>query len=190
MGLFHAAHFYEVNKVIQVQFLLCTLWQNRKNSHFDEIDKNLSFAAVCILKNFLLNLAYFFQVYDLSMKFYQTWPEALRDNTVYTWGWSYIMCWTGLCLTVLASIMFGSSAIALKSVEDETDSDIGDAIINQGYEAAENYEATMRRHGSVATLTSMPLQTVLHHASLHPPGSYVSYPVDDAYQKVLLDAKL
>merc|ERR1712029_61362 len=61
MGLFHAAHFYEVNKV-----------------------------------------------YDLSMKFYQTWPEALRDNTVYTWGWSYIMCWTGLCLTVLASIMFGS----------------------------------------------------------------------------------
>ena len=47
MGLFHAAHFYEVNKVIQVQFLLCTLWQNRKNSHLDENDKKLSFAAVC-----------------------------------------------------------------------------------------------------------------------------------------------
>ena len=57
MGLFHAAHFYEVNKVIQVQFLLRKLWQNRKNSHFDEFDKNLSFAAVCFLKNFLLNLA-------------------------------------------------------------------------------------------------------------------------------------
>ena len=52
MGLFHAAHFYEVNKVIQVQFLLYTLWQNRKNSHFDEIDKKLSFALVCFSKEF------------------------------------------------------------------------------------------------------------------------------------------
>ena len=91
----------------------------------------------------------------------------------------------------MASIMFSTSAIALKSVEDETDSNYGDAIINQGYEAADNYEATMRRHGSVATLTSMPLQTVLHHASLAPPG-YMSYPVDDSsyQQKILLDAKL
>ena len=126
------------------------------------------------------------------MKFYQTWPEALRANTQYSWGWSYILCWTGLSFTFLASILFSSSAIALKSVEDEDESNYGDAIINQGYETADHYEATMRRHGSVATLTSMPLQTVLHHASLAPPG-YLSYPMEgggDSYQKVLLDAKL
>ena len=60
MGLFHAAHFYEVNKVIQVQFLLRTLWQNRKNSHFDEIDKKLSFASVCFLKEFSTQFGIFF----------------------------------------------------------------------------------------------------------------------------------
>ena len=60
MGLFHAAHFYEVNKVIQVQFLLRTLWQNRKNSHFGDFDKKLSFAAVCFSKEFSTQFGIFF----------------------------------------------------------------------------------------------------------------------------------
>ncbi len=55
-----------------------------------------------------------FQVLDEKLRFYQTWPEMLQENTLHTRGWSYIIAWMGIALTVMASIFYGVAASALK----------------------------------------------------------------------------
>ena len=42
------------------------------------------------------------QVLDASLNFYPIWPEYIRERTAFTVGWSYIVCWVGLGLTLVA----------------------------------------------------------------------------------------
>ena len=44
----------------------------------------------------------YLQVLDASLNFYPIWPEYIRERTAFTVGWSYIVCWVGLGLTLVA----------------------------------------------------------------------------------------
>ena len=56
----------------------------------------------------------YFQVLDASLNFYPIWPEYIKDRTAFTVGWSYIVCWVGLGLTLVASILFALAAICIR----------------------------------------------------------------------------
>ena len=66
------------------------------------------FFKKCERKSFL------FQVYDEKLGFYPTWPELVQQATTFTFGWSYVLAWTGLALTLMASVLFSGSAICMK----------------------------------------------------------------------------
>ena len=51
---------------------------------------------------------------DASLNFYPIWPEYIKDRTQFTVGWSYIVCWVGLGLTLVASILFALAAICIR----------------------------------------------------------------------------
>ena len=51
---------------------------------------------------------------DVSLNFYPVWPEYIRERTQFTAGWSYIVCWVGLGLTLVASILFTLTAICMR----------------------------------------------------------------------------
>ncbi len=51
---------------------------------------------------------------DATLSFYPTWPEHLRDHSRFTLGWSYILCWVGVGLTLVSSILFSFSAICIR----------------------------------------------------------------------------
>merc|ERR1712217_1016026 len=44
-----------------------------------------------------------------------TWPLWLQQASSVSTGWSYIMSWTGICLTLLASLATSASAICLRA---------------------------------------------------------------------------
>lgn len=48
------------------------------------------------------------------MQFFQTWPEDLQEATTFAIGWSYVLAWVGLALTLVGSIMFSLAAIAMR----------------------------------------------------------------------------
>lgn len=54
------------------------------------------------------------KVLDASLNFYPIWPEYIKDRTQFTVGWSYIVCWVGLGLTLVASILFALAAICIR----------------------------------------------------------------------------
>ena len=56
-------------------------------------------------------LIFLLQVLDASLNFYPIWPEYIKNRTQFTVGWSYIVCWVGLGLTLVASILFALAAI-------------------------------------------------------------------------------
>ena len=80
MGLWHGAKFYEMEKVRGSPSLGSQLkfWPNR-------------LSTLCPIK-----------VLDASLNFYPIWPEYIRERTAFTVGWSYIVCWVGLGLTLVA----------------------------------------------------------------------------------------
>jgi hypothetical protein len=91
MGLWHWAKFYEMEKV------------RRRRRRFPQFDSQWN----------EIKLGQF-QVLDASLSFYQTWPEHLRENTHFSIGWSYIMCWVGVSLTLVSSILFSISAMCMR----------------------------------------------------------------------------
>lgn len=44
-----------------------------------------------------------------------TWPDWLAAATKVGTGWSYLVCWAGVCLTLVASLATSASAIALRA---------------------------------------------------------------------------
>jgi len=44
-----------------------------------------------------------------------TWPHWLQEATQVGTGWSYLVAWAGVCLTLLASLATSASAIALRA---------------------------------------------------------------------------
>jgi hypothetical protein len=43
------------------------------------------------------------------------WPEWLQKATAVGTGWSYLVAWAGVCITLLASLATSASAIALRA---------------------------------------------------------------------------
>lgn len=54
------------------------------------------------------------RVHDERLEFYLTWPSILRDNTSFNIGWSYIVAWVGIAVSLISSIMFSMGAICIK----------------------------------------------------------------------------
>ncbi len=116
----------------------------------------------------------------------------LKQNTKNNYGWSYIIAWFGIVLTFLASCLYAASALAMKATE-ECDEEYNEVIVNQAYETNDYLENTLRRHGSMAQLGSIPPMP-LHAVMTHPPGFYPPgyqsfphigehYPDDTLYRK-------
>ena len=119
----------------------------------------------------------------------------LQDNTKYNLGWSYIIAWFGMFITLVACILFAASGLAIKlSRADNEDEDFHAAIVNQAYESADyiNHETmggTMRRHASMHSLSTVTPMGVITHPQYLPPGynaytqpdSNAFYPADDPH---------
>ena len=106
---------------------------------------------------------------DARLAFFQTWPEMLQDGTTYNLGWSYIIAWFGIILTLIAALLYGSSGMAIKYSMSEIALVDHEEIVNRAFESnqGEYFENTLRRHGSMAN--GMQLHSVMH-PSLCPPG--------------------
>lgn len=118
------------------------------------------------------------------MKFFQTWPEYLQENTTYTFGWSYIVCWMGITLSLFAALLFGVAATTLKLFKiSEKAIDIEDELITHATEVVDHtYNHTLRRFGSVASLRGqIPpsiIQTVPMPMNMYNPSLIPNYSKD------------
>ena len=112
-----------------------------------------------------LIIRFFFQVLDEQFEFFQTWPEMLQKATTYNLGWSYIIAWFGIILTLISALLYGSSGIAIKLSMSEIALVDHEEIVNRAFESSnpDYLENTLRRHGG------MQLHSVMH-PSLCPPG--------------------
>jgi len=43
------------------------------------------------------------------------WPLWLQQSSIVSTGWSYVVCWGGICLTLLASLATSASALCLRA---------------------------------------------------------------------------
>ena len=102
------------------------------------------------------------------MKFFQTWPEYLQENTTYTFGWSYIVCWMGITLSLFAALLFGVAATTLKLFKiSEKAIDIEDELITHATEVVDQtYNHTLRRFGSVASLRGQMPPSIIQHVPM------------------------
>uniref|UniRef100_A0A0K2V9C9 Uncharacterized protein n=1 Tax=Lepeophtheirus salmonis TaxID=72036 RepID=A0A0K2V9C9_LEPSM len=53
--------------------------------------------------------------------FVKTWPQILIDNTEFKYDWSYILCWIGIGLALVSSILFSLAAVCLKNDKERED---------------------------------------------------------------------
>eukprot|EP00096_Caligus_rogercresseyi_P013619 TRINITY_DN624_c0_g1_i1.p1 TRINITY_DN624_c0_g1~~TRINITY_DN624_c0_g1_i1.p1 ORF type:complete len:296 (+),score=43.24 TRINITY_DN624_c0_g1_i1:234-1121(+) len=53
--------------------------------------------------------------------FVKTWPQVLIDNTEFKYDWSYILCWIGIGLALVSSILFSLAAVCLKNDKERED---------------------------------------------------------------------
>eukprot|EP00095_Tigriopus_kingsejongensis_P003972 snap_masked-scaffold310_size212938-processed-gene-0.0 protein:Tk03972 transcript:snap_masked-scaffold310_size212938-processed-gene-0.0-mRNA-1 annotation:"hypothetical protein KGM_13179" len=54
------------------------------------------------------------KVYDARLGFFLSWPEVLQEATAFTLGWSYILAWIGVGLSLISSLLFMASAVCLR----------------------------------------------------------------------------
>ena len=130
----------------------------------------------------------FLQVFDERLEFYQTWPDMLQDNTKYNLGWSYIIAWFGILLTLIASILFASSGIAIKVSRSDHEDECAAAIVNEAYESADYtmhttmqsmHNGTLNRHASMQSIHGLGMgphmgpmgSHVMAHPAFLPPGA-------------------
>jgi len=110
-------------------------------------------------------------VMDERLEFFQTWSEMLQESTTFNLGWSYIIAWFGIILTLIAALLYGSSGMAIKVSMSEIALVDHEEVVNRAFESSvqpgEYFENTLRRHGSMAN--GMQLHSVMH-PSLCPPG--------------------
>ncbi|CAB4054708.1 unnamed protein product [Lepeophtheirus salmonis] len=52
---------------------------------------------------------------------HSTWPQILIDNTEFKYDWSYILCWIGIGLALVSSILFSLAAVCLKNDKERED---------------------------------------------------------------------
>ena len=73
---------------------------------------------------------------DERLEFFQTWPDMLQECTTYNLGWSYIMAWFGIILTLIAATLYGSSGMAIKFSMSEIALVDHEEVVNRAFESS------------------------------------------------------
>ena len=90
---------------------------------------------------------------DERLEFFQTWTKMLQDGTTYNLGWSYIIAWFGIILTLIAALLYGSSGMAIKYSNSEIALVDHEEIVNRAFESSQHQpeyydqNCTLRQHG-------------------------------------------
>lgn len=53
--------------------------------------------------------------------FVKSWPTLLVENTDFKYDWSYILCWVGVGLALVSSILFSLAAVCLRNDKERED---------------------------------------------------------------------
>ncbi|KAL0278574.1 UNVERIFIED_CONTAM: hypothetical protein PYX00_000358 [Menopon gallinae] len=62
---------------------------------------------------------YFEKEKAVGEEFYHEWNNALRENTVITYDWSYFVAWVGVGFSLISAILFSGAAICLRSEREK-----------------------------------------------------------------------
>jgi len=95
---------------------LCGCWQQSANKLITTAAFQLLSALVGACAMATWHAALFYEMEKVHDEgFPLDWPIWLQESSTVETGWSYILCWAGICLTLVASLLTSSSAICLRS---------------------------------------------------------------------------
>jgi len=95
---------------------LCGCWQQSANKLIITAAFQLLSALVGACAMATWHAATFYEMEKVHDKgFPLSWPVWLQESSTVETSWSYILCWSGICITLLSSLLTSGSAICLRS---------------------------------------------------------------------------